>query len=79
MTITITIALDSVIPQDMTATAWAQGYANYLASELTDATGENVEVRLGDHADIPSDLRDAAQAAWEAWCGMSDAEQSEWI
>lgn len=76
---TITIALDSVTPQDMTATAWAKGYAAYLASELTDSAGEDVEVRLGDRTYIPSDLRDAASDAWHTWCGMSDAEQSEWI
>ena len=76
---TITIALDSVIPQDMTQVEWARGYAAFLASELTDAAGEDVEVRLDNVTDIPADLRDAGQRAWNAWCGMSDAEQSEWM
>ena len=76
---TYTIALDSVIPADPTATAWARGYAAYLAAELTDETGEDVEVKLGENTDLPGDLRAVSNAAYDAWCGMSDAEQSEWI
>ena len=76
---TYSISLDSVIAQDMTATAWADGYAAFLSSELSDAAGQDVEVEFGDSNTLPSDLREHAQRAWHTWCGMSDAEQSEWI
>lgn len=76
----ITIALDSVIPQDMTEIAWAKGYAKFLAAHLDEVFGGEHTVRLGEHTDHPSDAyRVAGNRAYDDWCGMSDAEQAEWI
>lgn len=80
MTISLTIATDSVIPSDMTATAWAEGYALFLADYLDDAVGGDHHVKLGENTDLPGgEYRDLCNRAYDQWCGMSDDEQAEWI
>lgn len=77
---TITISLDSVIPSDPSATAWARGYAKFLAAQLTEETGEEHTVKLGENNDLPSsEHRDLCNRAYDRWCGLSDAEQAAWI
>lgn len=64
---------------DDEAIAWARGYKAFLEAELEAETGESVSVELGEMTSAPPELREAMRRAWDAWCGMGEDGQAEYI